>query len=775
MLLCLTSAMAQRNDVWENPTTEFGTNYGDGYFNIAVDVTRVELKDTETKVSVTVQQRSDYPGFRFRFNKTTYLLADGKRYPAIAADGIVFNQFRQTNTDGKLDIAFHFKPLPRDTKVFDFIEGDENGAFQVKGIRPVKERHKILFPSYWRNAKSGDWEIAFLGKHAIYDCKVWDMRVEDSTKTGKSFITLINNDKKIEVLVGKNKKGKRTITIDGKKEVCEMITGRFMPDYPSKDTRTAFVNSNYKTDTATVTGWIMNMPEHFSSIKTFSFIVNSLYDNQQTVYDAHLDSLGRFTIKIPLLNSSEVTCDWKRCFIRTMLEPSKTYFMLYDFKEGRRLWMGDDVRLQNELFKYPLDWNYISLEEKNNDFDKYIASTDSLIGTRHAYIDDLCHRNPSLSTRFNVFRKGNTTWQQAREFGQARFKFKNFRLPDNARRYAHDKFWTKMPIPYTLHRDVGQFWNDYLNDAINNHSASASFNILDYAEEIVTSADELKIINTYKKLWNNVVKAINSTAEIDKKQQIVNHFNETNADIIKHIDKILANPHVQEIARIHICRNKLAALDSLGADRFIKSVWMARMAYSELDHERKPLSPQFMDSLKIWIDNPDVFAGIEKKNEYYHALANRQLDNHILKLAKEVEGLTDGEKILKKILEPYRGKIVLIDIWGTWCAPCKVALSHSEEEYARLADYDIQYVYLASRSPKDSWENIIKEYNVTGHNIAHFNLPEEQQSAIERFLKVNAFPTYKIVDKQGNILDIKIDARDLNALGNLIKALSDEE
>ena len=178
-----------------------------------------------------------------------------------------------------------------------------------------------------------------------------------------------------------------------------------------------------------------------------------------------------------------------------------------------------------------------------------------------------------------------------------------------------------------------------------------------------------------------------------------------------------------------------------------------------------------MDSLKVWIDSPEVYADLEKKNEYYQALTNRQFDKLILNTGKDVQGMTEGEEILKKLLEPYKGKIVLIDVWGTWCSPCKEALSHSEEEYARLAKYDMQFVYLANNSPMDTWENVIKEYNVTGPNVTHFNLDTQQQSAIERYLQINSLPTYKITDKQGNILDIKVDARDLNSLEDLVKMI----
>ena len=182
-----------------------------------------------------------------------------------------------------------------------------------------------------------------------------------------------------------------------------------------------------------------------------------------------------------------------------------------------------------------------------------------------------------------------------------------------------------------------------------------------------------------------------------------------------------------------------------------------------------------MDTLKTFINIPDVYNALVKKNDYLIALTNRQLDMSVIKTGDDVAGMTEGEKILKKLLEPYKGKIVLIDFWGTWCGSCKATLAHSQELYTRLSKYDMQYVYFDNRSPKDSWENVIKEYNVTGPNVAHFNLPQEQQAAIERYLKVNSFPTHKLVAPQGNVLDMKVDARNLKALEEVVKMLINEE
>ena len=95
----------------------------------------------------------------------------------------------------------------------------------------------------------------------------------------------------------------------------------------------------------------------------------------------------------------------------------------------------------------------------------------------------------------------------------------------------------------------------------------------------------------------------------------------------------------------------------------------------------------------------------------------------------------------------------------------------SAEEYARLKDYDIEFLYLANRSPQESWENVIKEYNVSGPNVAHYNLPALQQNAIERHLDVHSFPTYKLFNREGHLLDLEIDARNLDELAHLLEQM----
>jgi len=205
-------------------------------------------------------------------------------------------------------------------------------------------------------------------------------------------------------------------------------------------------------------------------------------------------------------------------------------------------------------------------------------------------------------------------------------------------------------------------------------------------------------------------------------------------------------------------------LDSMGIDPFIKNVWLTRTVLNTFEHDHSSLTPTVLDSMTAILNNPYSAALIEEANKHYLAIENREFDKQVLKSADHLAGITEGEALLKKILEPYKGKMVLLDIWGTWCGPCKERLSHSGEEYARLKDHNIQYLYLANHSPQESWENVIKEYQVYGPNVAHYNLPDEQQKAIESYLNVHTWPTYKLFNQNGELLDADIDPIDLDEL-----------
>ena len=100
----------------------------------------VILADTASTIHFTME----YPqGQNFRFVNTCYLMdEDGARYPLHAVEGIKLDSWVSVPESGSVDFTMHFAPMPKRTKVFDFIEGDVNGAFVLLGIHDSKMKLK---------------------------------------------------------------------------------------------------------------------------------------------------------------------------------------------------------------------------------------------------------------------------------------------------------------------------------------------------------------------------------------------------------------------------------------------------------------------------------------------------------------------------------------------------------------------------------------------------------------------------------------------------------
>lgn len=61
---------------------------------------------------------------------------------------------------------------------------------------------------------------------------------------------------------------------------------------------------------------------------------------------------------------------------------------------------------------------------------------------------------------------------------------------------------------------------------------------------------------------------------------------------------------------------------------------------------------------------------------------------------------------------------------------------------------------------------------MSGDNIANYNLPAEQQAAVEKYLNVLVYPTYRLFDRDGNLLDLDVDPLYLDNLDTVLGRLS---
>ena len=635
-----------------------------------------------------------------------------------------------------------------------------------------------LTDTYWRNPKTGDWVIGFAEKHVIYDNAVWDI-VEQTERKGGYTLTISNGSETRGIKVSPTKKEERTITIDKKVSVkCSPITTSTLPDYPTRDERQDFKDNGYRMgDSVTIVGWLKDMSaEAWERGKEFEVAIMNILTDEQDSYYAPLDSLGRFAFKVPLLNTSQAFLDWDRSRICTVLEPNETYFLLVDFTTGQRLFMGTDDRLQNETTAHPYTWVKERMPFRQATHEEAMQFLQKSVEERKMLEQELQQRieeHPHLSQRYIEFVEASYMACQGDYLMAAMFNMSDFTLPEEYMNHVTSNAWDNLHRhPYTLSRDFSGFLYNYMTHAKFGLSESniQAFDIIGRLVEkgaITLSEKEVDAIKRYEIEKDSVVALIQSLPD-EEKQAVADNFN--NSELVKTISTLLSRVK-DDVATEIACSESLRTLASVKHTPALHDIYLARLLYALIDDLRKPLSPAVMEWMENEIQLPAAKALIMGLNDKYLALQRREFSAASLKSSDDVKGVSDGEKILRKLIEPYKGKIILLDIWGTWCGPCKRALENSQEEYEHLKDYDIIYLYLANRSSEESWKNVIKEYNVTGDNVVHYNLPTEQQAAIEHYLGVNSYPTYKLIDRDGNILGVNADPCDLNALEGVIKMI----
>ena len=637
-----------------------------------------------------------------------------------------------------------------------------------------------LAETMWRNEQTGDWDIGFTEKYAIYDCRLWDYR-DVRQKDDKYEVTLTNNGESVKVTIGGQKNSKRQMKIgNGKKQTYSQITTEALPNYPVKD-MTPFKDNGYRAgDTVTFVGWLKDFPKDVLDKKRkYEITVYSIFTREITDYSGNIDDEGHFVVKVPIENSQQVYADWRRTNLVTVLEPGETYFLLMDAKNNRQLMMGRNARVQNELLAHKYRKAFEQTESHNMTEEQLLAYKDQWDGIYHhnqAILDSIMNQNPTLSRKFEDYQRMGDICTTAEELMQSSMFAAGRKLPQAVKDYVDSLLWPNIVKPYTISREMSWLLYYYSSNAEQESAKYKESMTIDIDSNILLQMEKDGFIKFTEedreslKRWQDMFEKSKQVNEADQEA-----FIEKNKEMIEQINVFFQRPDVQ--AAINKSLDPIQAeaeiADSIYADPVLRDFSKTQKLYGQLDGKRQPLNETCMAILNT-IQLPAARSLLLTKNDKYINLLKAEVfHSECLRPASDVEGLTDGEAILRKILEPYKGRIVYLDIWGTWCRPCKDHLKESGFVKQQLKDYDIVYLYLANRSPDESWKNVIKEYNLTGPNCVHYNLPENQQSAVEAYLNVNAFPTYKLIDKQGNIHDLHWEhASDMKTFKETIARLS---
>ena len=112
----------------------------------------------------------------------------------------------------------------------------------------------------------------------------------------------------------------------------------------------------------------------------------------------------------------------------------------------------------------------------------------------------------------------------------------------------------------------------------------------------------------------------------------------------------------------------------------------------------------------------------------------------------ELENL-EGKKVK---LSDYRGKIVILDFWGLWCAPCKASFPEMQELVNQYKNVEFLFIDTNEKMSKEKIREKVSAFIKDGKYT--FNVLYDFDYSIKEKYQINKFPSKIIIDKDGYIV-----------------------
>ena len=243
------------------------------------------------------------------------------------------------------------------------------------------------------------------------------------------------------------------------------------------------------------------------------------------------------------------------------------------------------------------------------------------------------------------------------------------------------------------------------------------------------------------------------TDELLHPQELLPRWATTYFSDIVRIEDIAQNGIVREASKksdqqLIIFKGDCAVIDAINASDDVRQIMKTERFLLLCKKEITPKREKFLRSQLT----PEAFGQLRNyingMNAKFEAIPVEQV-----KALEEtpLDSLVDGKEIFQKLISPYRGEVIYVDIWGTWCGPCQREMTFLPQLHDAIDDLPVVCMYLANQSPEDIWRKASRRFGIDGKDCVNIRLPDNQQRAVEDFLGVEGYPTYLLIAPDGTI------------------------
>lgn len=123
-------------------------------------------------------------------------------------------------------------------------------------------------------------------------------------------------------------------------------------------------------------------------------------------------------------------------------------------------------------------------------------------------------------------------------------------------------------------------------------------------------------------------------------------------------------------------------------------------------------------------------------------------------------------------LNSLKNKVVLINVWGSWCSPCRKEASELEELYLKNKTNNVEFIGINIRDSRISANRFIENFSITYPNI--FDRDGKLLLGYKDSLPANSIPSTILIDKNGLVAARQLGPIDKSLIQGFISELVEE-